>query len=87
VGFLTLEQMWGAMLGQLTTTPASSEIGRLAQLLKAAGLTAKHQLVAAEGAEAGPDADVIDRLDAEPSALLPDDRLPPVKTATVDSAT
>lgn len=28
------------MLDELTTTPAASEIGRLAQLLKAAGLTA-----------------------------------------------
>lgn len=40
VGFLTLEQMWATMLEELTTTPAASEIGRLAQLLKAAGLTA-----------------------------------------------
>jgi hypothetical protein len=40
VGFLSLEQMWGLMLKELTTTPAASEIGRLAQLLKAAGLTA-----------------------------------------------
>ena len=28
------------MLDELTTTPAASEIGRLAQLLRAAGLTA-----------------------------------------------
>jgi hypothetical protein len=40
IGFLTLEEMWASMLSELTTTPASSEIGRLAQLLKAAGLTA-----------------------------------------------
>jgi hypothetical protein len=40
VGFLPLEQMWATMLAELTTTPAPSEIGRLAQLLKAAGLTA-----------------------------------------------
>lgn len=40
VGFLTLEEMWAKMLDELTTTPAASEIGRLAQLLKAAGLTA-----------------------------------------------
>jgi hypothetical protein len=39
VGFLPLERMWSEMLPKLTTTPASSEIGRLAQLLKAAGLT------------------------------------------------
>ncbi len=36
-GFLTLEEMWAKMLSELTTTPASSEMGRLAQLLKAAG--------------------------------------------------
>ncbi|MGH2912274.1 MAG: hypothetical protein ACRDJ3_07335 [Solirubrobacteraceae bacterium] len=39
VGFLTLQEMWATMLERLTTTPAPSEIGRLAQLLKAAGLT------------------------------------------------
>lgn len=38
VGFLTLEEMWTTMCRELTTTPASSEVGRLAQLLKAAGL-------------------------------------------------
>jgi len=38
--FLTLEQMWSEILKEVTTTPASSEIGRLAQLLKAARLTA-----------------------------------------------
>jgi hypothetical protein len=44
VGFLTLETMWAEMLKELSTTPASSEIGRLAQLLKAAGLTAREQI-------------------------------------------
>ncbi len=39
VGFLTLEEMWSTMLAELGTTPAASEIGRLAQLLKAAGMT------------------------------------------------
>ncbi len=39
-GFLTLEEMWSTMLGELTKTPAASQIGRLAQPLKAAGLTA-----------------------------------------------
>lgn len=39
-GFLTLEEMWSTMLAELTTTPAPSEIGRLAQLLIAAELTA-----------------------------------------------
>ena len=39
IGFLTLEEMWRDMLAGLGTTPAQSEIGRLAQLLKAADLT------------------------------------------------
>jgi hypothetical protein len=39
-GFLTLDEMWATMLAELSRTPAASEIGRLAQLLKAAGLTA-----------------------------------------------
>ncbi|HEX2050831.1 MAG TPA: hypothetical protein VHJ34_09410 [Actinomycetota bacterium] len=37
--FLTLEEMWGGVIESITTTPAASEIGRLAQLLKAAKLT------------------------------------------------
>lgn len=44
IGFLTLEEMWATMLAELTKTPAGSEIGRLAQLLKAAGLTAPQQV-------------------------------------------
>jgi hypothetical protein len=40
IGFLTLEEMWKQLLEELTETPTASEIGRLAQLLKAAGLTA-----------------------------------------------
>lgn len=39
VGFLTLEEMWEGLLDDLTTTPAASEIGRLAQLLNAARST------------------------------------------------
>ncbi len=39
VGFLPLEVMWRRMLAELKETPAPSEIGRLAQLLKAADLT------------------------------------------------
>lgn len=39
-GFLTLEEVWRTVLSELTTTPAASEMGRLAQVLKAAGLTA-----------------------------------------------
>jgi len=37
-GFLTLEEMWKQVLSSAELTPASSEIGRLAQLLKASGL-------------------------------------------------
>jgi hypothetical protein len=37
-GFLRMEEMWKAVVGELTKRPAPSEIGRLAQLLKAAGL-------------------------------------------------
>jgi hypothetical protein len=36
--FLTMRQMWTELQGKLTTTPAPSEIGRLAQLLKAADI-------------------------------------------------
>jgi hypothetical protein len=56
IGFLTLEEMWATLLDELTTTPAASEIGRLAQLLKAAGLTAPTEVaepsVPAEGSDA-----------------------------------
>jgi hypothetical protein len=38
--FLTLQDLWGVVLSTVTTTPAASEMGRLAQLLKTAGLTA-----------------------------------------------
>lgn len=40
-GFLRLEKMWNELLSSLTTTPPASEIGRLAQLLKAAGVEPK----------------------------------------------
>jgi hypothetical protein len=56
VGFLTLEKMWSTMLQQLTTTPAASEIGRLAQLLKAAGLTAPEAVAPPSGPLPGSDA-------------------------------
>ena len=39
IGFLEMEKMWEAILGELTERPAPSELGRLAQLLKAAGVT------------------------------------------------
>jgi hypothetical protein len=38
--FLTMRQMWSHLQQELTTTPASSEIGRLAQLLEAANIEA-----------------------------------------------
>jgi hypothetical protein len=68
VGFLTLEQMWGSMLERLTTTPAPSEIGRLAQLLKAAGLTADTMVAEPAGPAPGSEAAAVD--DAEASAEL-----------------
>lgn len=57
LGFLTLEEMWARVLAEITTTPASSEIGRLAQLLKAAGLTAPEQVREPAGPDAGSDAE------------------------------
>jgi len=56
IGFLTLEEMWATMLAELTTTPAASEIGRLAQLLKAAGLTAPTMIAAPSAPRPGSDA-------------------------------
>jgi hypothetical protein len=51
-GFLTLEEMWDLMLDKLTTVPAGSEIGRLAQLLKAAGLAAPPLVATMPGSDA-----------------------------------
>jgi hypothetical protein len=56
VGFLTLEEMWAKMLAELTKTPAPSEMGRLAQLLKAAGLTAPKVVAEPSGPAPGSDA-------------------------------
>ena len=56
IGFLTLEEMWTTMLAELRRTPAASEIGRLAQLLKAAGLTAEHKVAAPSDPSPGSDA-------------------------------
>ena len=53
---LTLEEMWSTLLREVTTTPATSEIGRLAQLLKAAGLTAPYQVAHPSGPLPGSDA-------------------------------
>jgi hypothetical protein len=38
--FLTMREMWSHLQAELSTTPAPSEIGRLAQLLKAAEIEA-----------------------------------------------
>lgn len=62
-GFLPLEEMWATMLKELTTTPASSEMGRLAQLLKAAGLTAPQQVAPAMPPAPGSDADLEDAVE------------------------
>lgn len=51
--FLTLQDMWGAVLSSVTTTPAASEMGRLAQLLKAAGLTAPKPVAQPSGPQQG----------------------------------
>ncbi len=62
-GFLTLEEMWGTMLAELRRTPAASEIGRLAQLLKAAGMTAPAAMAPPEGPIPGSDAAVVEELE------------------------
>ncbi len=51
------------MLAKLTTTPASSEIGRLAQLLKAAGLTAPNVVAEPRGPTPGSEAAVLEEAD------------------------
>jgi hypothetical protein len=61
VGFLPLEEMWSAMLAKLTTTPAPSEIGRLAQLLKAAGLTAPEVVAEPSGPAPGSEAAAVEQ--------------------------
>jgi hypothetical protein len=57
------------MLTQLTTTPAASEMGRLAQLLKAAGLTASN--VVAPPAGPAPGSHAAQQEDAEQKASSP----------------
>jgi len=59
IGFLTLEEMWATLLTELRRTPAASEIGRLAQLLKAAGLTAEYAVATASEPAPGSDAAVV----------------------------
>lgn len=38
ISFMTMKTMWREVVDALSTTPAASEIGRLAQLLKASGV-------------------------------------------------
>ena len=63
VGFLTLEEMWATMLDELTTTPAASEIRRLAQLLKAAGLTAPRVVAPPTGPAPESEAEAAERME------------------------
>jgi DNA-binding response OmpR family regulator len=65
-GFLTLEQMWASMLDELTTSPPASQMGRLAQLLKAAGLTAPEVVAPPSPPVPGSDAAIANDLDEEP---------------------
>ena len=48
--------MWASVLAEITTTSAPSEIGRLAQPLKAAGLTAPEAVASPEGLTPASDA-------------------------------
>jgi hypothetical protein len=64
-GFLTLPEMWETMLNELTTTPAASEIGRLAQLLRAAGLTAATEVAEPSGPAPGSDAAIEEELEGD----------------------
>jgi hypothetical protein len=52
------------MLTELTTTPASSEMGRLAQLLKAAGLTAPQVVAKPAGPAPGSDAALVEHAES-----------------------
>lgn len=66
VGFLVLEDKWKKMLEELTKTPASSEIGRLVQLLKAAGLTAPRAVAPPIPPTPGSDAAIAEEEENEP---------------------
>jgi hypothetical protein len=66
IGFLVLEDMWSKMLQELTKTPASSEMGRLVQLLKAAGLTAPQPVGPPSPPLPGSDAAITEEVENEP---------------------
>lgn len=54
------------MLEELTKTPASSEMGRLVQLLKAAGLTAPQPVASPSAPLPGSDAAITEEEENEP---------------------
>jgi hypothetical protein len=60
-----LEEMWATVLGELRRTPASSEMGRLAQLLKAAGLTAPAVVARPSPPAPGSDAALAEELERD----------------------
>jgi hypothetical protein len=63
--FLTMEEMWGTMLKHLGTEVAASDIGRLAQLLKAAGLTDSKVVAPPTGPTPGSAAAIQDELEED----------------------
>lgn len=66
--FLTMKQMWGTMLDRVGTEPAASEIGRLAQLLKASGLTDSEVVAPPASPIPGSDAAIAEELENEMDA-------------------
>jgi hypothetical protein len=65
VGFLPLSKIWAELLDELTMRPAASEIGRVAQLLKAAGLTAPNVVAEPAGPPPGSDAALVEQAETE----------------------
>jgi hypothetical protein len=65
VGFLPLSTIWATLLTELTTRPAASEIGRLAQLLKAAGLTAPEVVAEPSGPAPGSEAALVEKAEID----------------------
>jgi hypothetical protein len=57
--------IWAKLLDELTTRPASSEVGRLIQILKAAGLTAPHTVAEPIGPAPGSDAAVVEQAERD----------------------
>jgi len=66
VSFLELDDMWKQMLEELTKIPASSEVGRLVQLLKAAGLTAPTVVAPPSTPAPGSEAAIAEEQENEP---------------------